>query len=118
MSCACENWLEVEEVESLVPEMMDMDVKPEVVEMDSASDGAMVGMELENECEDDCQELVLTQIRKLLLYREEDGNQELELTTKDLELTTIELEEEQTGPTDKSETIKIQLSLNTTQLNI
>ena len=77
MSCACENWLEVEEVESLVPEMMDMDVEPEVVEMevDSASDGAMVGMELENECEDDCQELVLTQIRKLLLYREEDGNQ-------------------------------------------
>ena len=47
MSCACENWLEVEEVESLVPEMMDMDVEPEVVEMevDSASDGAMVGME-------------------------------------------------------------------------
>ena len=41
-------------------------------------------MELENECEDDCQELVLTQIRKLLLYREEDGDQELELTTKDL----------------------------------
>ena len=98
-----------------------MDVEPEVVEMevDSASDGAMVGMELENECEDDCQELVLTQIRKLLLlYREEDGNQELELTTKDLELTTIELEEEQTGPTDKSETKEIQPSLNTTQLNI
>ena len=52
--------------------------------------------------------------RKLLLYREENKDQELELTTKNLELTTIELEEEQTGTTDKSETIENQLSQNTT----
>ena len=58
-------------------------------------------------------ELVLTN-RKLPLYREENNDQELELTTKDLELTTIELEEGQTGTTDKSETIEIQLSQNTT----
>ena len=55
--------------------------------------------------------MVLTN-RQLLLYREENNDQEL--TTKDLELTTIELEEGQTGTTDKSETIEIQLSLNTT----
>ena len=99
--------------ESLLLQMIDMDVEPEVAEMvemeaDSANDGEMVGMELEKECEDDSQELVLTK-GKLLLYREEDGDQELELTTKDLELTTIELEEEQTGTTDKSETIENQL---------
>ena len=43
--------MEVVEVESLVLEMMDMDVEPEVAEMvemeaDSANDGEMVGMEL------------------------------------------------------------------------
>ena len=40
--------MEVEKIESLVLEMMDMDVEPEVVEMeaDSANDREMVGMEL------------------------------------------------------------------------
>ena len=44
----------MEEVEYLVLEMMDMEVEPEVVEMeaDSASDLEMVAMEPEKECED------------------------------------------------------------------
>ena len=59
--------------------------------------------------------MVLTNIKLLLLlYRERNNDQELEQTTKNLELTTIELDEEQTGTTDKSETIENQPSQNTT----
>ena len=39
------------------------------------------------------------------------------MATKDLELTTIELEEEQTGTTAKSETIENQQSQNILQLH-
>ena len=55
----------------LVLEILDMDVEPEVAEMeaDRVNDGEMVSMGLDKECEDDSQEMVLT-TRKLLMYRE------------------------------------------------
>ena len=69
--------------ESLVLKMMDVEVEPEVVEMeaDSASDLEMVAMEPEKECEDGNKEST----RQVLMYRERDGDQELELTTMELE---------------------------------
>ena len=53
-----------------------MDVEPEVVgmEADSANDVEMVTMELDEECEDGNQELDLT-TRKLLEYGEEEEDQ-------------------------------------------
>ena len=87
--------MEVEEVESLVLEMTDMDVEPEVVgmEADNANDVEIVTMELEKEGEN--QELDLTTI-KLLKHREDEADQELELTT-------MELEEGETGITDMTD---------------
>ena len=75
--------LEMKVVESLVLEMMDVELEPEVVEMEanSASGLEMVAMEPEKECEDGNKELT----RRLLKYRERDGNKELELTTMELE---------------------------------
>ena len=74
----------MEEVESLVLDMIDMEVEPEVVEMevDSASDLEMVAMEPEKECEDRNKEST----GRLLKYRERDCDQELELEGVNKEL--------------------------------
>ena len=67
--------MELEKVESLVLEMMDMDVEPEVVgmEADSANDVEMVTMELDKEGENGNQEFDLP-TRKLLKYREDEAD--------------------------------------------
>ena len=65
------------------------------MEADSANDVEMVTMELEKEGENGNQELDLT-TRNLLKYREDEADQELELTT-------MELEEGETGTTDMTD---------------
>ena len=57
------------------------------MEADIASDLEMVAMEPKKECEDGNKEST----RRLLMYRERDGDQELELTAMELEDVNKEL---------------------------
>ena len=57
------------------------------MEADIASDLEMVATEPEKECEDGNKEST----RRLLMYRERDGDQELELTAMELEDVNKEL---------------------------